>query len=828
MPRATIDFGIDLGTTSSCLACFQGGGVEIIRNNEGFETTPSAVGINRKGRLQVGRPAKEQVEVDEENACIEFKLQMGKATGKVFQRTGQQLTPEELSAEVLKSLLADVRQRKGEEVQAAVITVPADFDLPQCDATRRAAQLAGLKVSPLLQEPVAAALAHGFQSASEKVYWLVYDLGGGTFDAAVIQMRDGVFRVVNHGGDRHLGGKLLDWAIVEQVLAPQLVREYALADFHRGNRQWRPAFAKLKLAAEQAKIRLSRDPVTEVSITLPVEKGETLEFETEVQRAEVEALIEPLVLRSINLCKKVLAEKRLAPHDVEKVLLVGGPTLTPYLRTRLADRAGGLGIPLEVSLDPLTVVAIGAAIFAGTQRLEGPLLPAVGQYALELEYQPVGADPEPLVGGKVLPPSGRGLAGHTIEFVEADVPTPRRSDKQALSVDGTFLTNLWAVPGRPTTFRIELRDADGQVCSTVPERLTFTLGNAPTDPPLTHSVGVAMANNEMDVFIPKGTALPARQRIVHRTTELLRRGQAANTIRIPVVEGDNTRRADRNRLIGTLEISAVGLARDVPSGSEIEITIDMDQSRLVQTRAYIPVLDAEFKEVITLHLRDVDLAQLAQAVAAELSRLEETRHQVDQVGDPAARQLLQEGIDRERIAQDVQAALVAAAGDPDAADKCQYRLLALKTALDQVEEALEWPALRDQVEQRLTELRDLVRQHGEAAEKKQAALLEAEIQQVLKTRQADQLRRKSEEVLGLNSQILIRQPSFLVEVLDDLRHHQDQMSDPDLATQLFAQAHRAMEANDLPLLHAALRQLLALLPPKQQQARSGFGGTTMR
>src|SRR5436190_12758150 len=266
MSRATIDLGIDLGTTNSCIGLLKGNEVEILRNNDGQECTPSAVWIDRKDRLHVGQRAKEQYEADEENACIEFKLQMGKATERTFQRSGRKLKPEELSAEVLKSLLGDARNRLNEEVEAAVITVPADFDLPQCDATRRAAQLAGLTNSPLLQEPVAAALAYGFQSESDQVFWMVYDLGGGTFDAAVMQMREGIFRVVNHGGDRHLGGKLIDWAIVEQLLVPAVLRGRKLTGFRRGNPRGQAAFAKLKLAAEQAKIRVSREQAVEINI----------------------------------------------------------------------------------------------------------------------------------------------------------------------------------------------------------------------------------------------------------------------------------------------------------------------------------------------------------------------------------------------------------------------------------------------------------------------------------------------------------------------------------------------------------------------------------
>ena len=224
MTRATIDLGIDLGTTNSCIGLLKGAEVEIIRNNDGQECTPSAVWIDRKDRLHVGQLPRSSTRPTKKTLASNSSCKWARRTTHLS-CSQRNLKPEEMSAEVLKSLLNDARQRLNEEVQAAVITVPADFDLPQCDATRRAAQLAGLSHSPLLQEPVAAALAYGFQSDSDQVFWMVYDLGGGTFDAAVIQMRDGMFRVVNHGGDRHLGGKLIDWAIVEHLLVPAVLRD---------------------------------------------------------------------------------------------------------------------------------------------------------------------------------------------------------------------------------------------------------------------------------------------------------------------------------------------------------------------------------------------------------------------------------------------------------------------------------------------------------------------------------------------------------------------------------------------------------------------------
>lgn len=235
MARTTIDYGIDLGTTNSSIAVLNDTIPEVVTNKDGSLITPSAIWYDKRGTLYVGRDARTRYFDGEENAAVEFKLRMGQSWRKTFQRTGKQMFPEEMSAEVLKSLKADVHTNKGEDLHAAVVTVPAAFELPQCEATRRAAELAGLTVSPLLQEPVAAALAYGFQSASDKVFWLVYDFGGGTFDAAVIQVRDGVIQVVNHAGDNYLGGKNIDWDIVEKLLIPQLTQEQRLSDFNRTN-----------------------------------------------------------------------------------------------------------------------------------------------------------------------------------------------------------------------------------------------------------------------------------------------------------------------------------------------------------------------------------------------------------------------------------------------------------------------------------------------------------------------------------------------------------------------------------------------------------------
>lgn len=565
MSRTTIDYGIDLGTTNSSIAVINGVSTEVVKNNESNEITPSVVWIHRNNNLYTGQRAKNEIWRDDENACERFKLMMGTEFVKHFARSGRRMTPEELSAEVLKELKNSVRQRRGEDLQAAVITVPAAFELPQCEATKRAAEMAGITTCALLQEPIAAALARGFQNSDSKALWLVYDIGGGTFDAAVMQLRDGLIQVLNHEGDNALGGGLIDLKIVEEILAPAMETEFGLDDFRRGNIRWKAAIAKLKQIAEGTKILLSRNESEWIDDEFGSALGfdEPVQFEFELWRHQVHDLARNLIARSINICKKALSDKRLSIEAIDKVILVGGPTLAPYLREQLIDWIGDES-KLDYSIDPLTVVSRGAAIFASTQRMDtaaSVFIPA-GKYALELDYKPVDSDDEPLIGGKAIAPNDQNLTGYSIEFVNVDSRPQWRSGRVALNAYGAFMTNLWAERGKANNFLIELWDSKGTKCDTAPDQITYTIGTTISEQLLTRSISLELADGSVYRIFDKGTPLPAKKTI-HQlvTTILLQSGQAKlpqgqDSIKMPILEGENLSQSTRNRLIGTLEIKS--------------------------------------------------------------------------------------------------------------------------------------------------------------------------------------------------------------------------------------------------------------------------------
>lgn len=827
MSRTTIDYGIDLGTTNSAIAVLVGTGTEIIKNNVDSDITPSAVYINRAGNLWVGQSARSKLadERAEDDVFLEFKRRMGTGFEYVFRASSRRMKPEELSAEVLKSLRGDVVQKKGEELSAAVITVPAAFELHQCEATKRAAELAGFRTCSLLQEPVAAALAYGYQKMSAKAYWLVFDFGGGTFDAALIRSEDGSMVVANHGGDNFLGGSDIDWSIVEHVLAPRVAAEYGLKDFKRGVERYKYDFLRLKAAAETAKIELSRKENTFLEAVMRKVSRETVTFEGEIFRKDVAKAAEPIIAKAVAIAKRVLSEKGLKPGDVEKLVFVGGPTLAPYFREIVKDQ---LGISFDLSADPLTVVARGAAIFAGTQRLASPAsarAPAAAgssRFNLDLIYKPVGADPEPLVGGKVIAPTGTALVGYTIEIVNQQ--SRWRSGKIPVKENGAFQLAARAQRGVQNTFGIELRDTKGTPCETVPDHFKYTVGMVVEEQPIINNMGVATSDNKVGLHFTKGQGLPAKYTKSYRTATALRQGQSGSVIRIPIIEG-NREAADRNVLIGALEISSTGVKRDLPAGSEIEVTLHMDTSRILTVLAYVPLLDEEFPTKIELggKVRQPDVDLLRSEFEREKVRLLQLRASAQATNATGAVDALR-SLDTLPAVQDLEDRLQQEAVDFDGLLKAERELLELKVKLDDVAGQVTWPAAVKEAEDWLKDLDKMVAESGTAEEKSRARTLREQVAAIVAEQNSTRLKNKREEIADVYSSILYRQTSYWVKHFESLAESQTQMSDTARAEVLIREGREHAKASNLVELKKVVFQLQDLLPKAALEDSSrGYG-----
>ncbi|MQM25537.1 Hsp70 family protein [Glycomyces albidus] len=814
--RETVDFGIDLGTTNSAIAKAEGADAVVIRNNRQREFTPSAVYMSASGNVHVGDAARARVEADPDNACAEFKLRMGERGEHMrFKASGRSMTPEDLSAEVLKSLRGNVTAGTGESIEAAVITVPAAFSLDQCDATSRAAALAGLEFAPLLQEPTAAAWAYSVRDAPSKAFWLVYDFGGGTFDAAVVKIEDGEFTVVNHAGDNFLGGKRADWALVEEILIPKAEREYGLRNLSRDNRRAAGNIAKLKAAAENAKIELSQSEATDVLVDLRREDGELVDFHHELTRADVEAVTRPLVETSIALCRRALAESRTKAGDIERVLLVGGMSQSPVLREMLADPTEGLGIPLDHSLDPVTVVARGAAIFAGTQRIPRSLkskpTAAPGTAALELEYAAVGQDTDPLVGGRARDDAVQDWTGCTVEFANRESKPPWTSGTVALRPDGGFTLRLRAEENTKNTFAIVLRDRHGTPVATDPTSLTYRhtglIGAAPT---LSHSIGIGLSDNSIETVLAKGTELPARKRTVTFTTVAVNKHAGTGLIRVPLVSGEHPR-VDRNTVIGRLELRPAEVRRDVPAGSEVEVTVSIDTSFRATAEAYVPILDEEIEI-------DVDLARSTapgladlRADRAELEhRYDDLRERASEVDAPEARALL-DRFDSQDTLSEVDRLLRQAEIDPDATATCLVRLREAQTVLDGVEEHLELPQIIEEAKESLSMAKEIVQQAGQAEHRADLRRAEAELDAAVEERDQALIRRQTDELRTIAVRVLDESGRLPVVVFASLEHDLADHPSPQVQ-RLLAEGRRSINDGTVHQLAAVNAKLRSHLP----------------
>lgn len=374
--------GIDLGTTNSCVAVMDGGKPKVIENAEGARTTPSIVAFTKDGQRLIGQPAKRQAVTNPDNTLfaikrligrrfddpmtkkdmelVPYKITKGKNGDAWVNAGGEDYSPSQVSAFILQKMKETAESYLGESVTQAVITVPAYFNDAQRQATKDAGQIAGLEVLRIINEPTAAALAYGMDKDDGKTI-AVYDLGGGTFDVSILEIGDGVFEVKSTNGDTFLGGEDFDNAIVE-FLADSFKKKESM-----DLKSDKLALQRLKEAAEKAKIELSSAATTEVNlpfITARMEGGSTtpLHLVETITRADLEKMVDGLIQRTLEPCKKALADAGISKDQVDEVILVGGMTRMPKVREVVEQF---FGAKPHTGVNPDEVVAMGAAIQAG-------------------------------------------------------------------------------------------------------------------------------------------------------------------------------------------------------------------------------------------------------------------------------------------------------------------------------------------------------------------------------------------------------------------------------------------------------------------------------
>lgn len=619
MARIKIDYGIDLGTTNSAICRMEKGEPVIKKTDTLKDTMPSCVSINKKKSIRVGDGAYNDMKQDKRraskswkksssNSYVEFKRTMG--TNQVYNSSylEKTLTSEELSAEVLKALKSFITD---ETFRSVVITVPAKFTYNQKMATKQAAEYAGFEHCELLQEPIAASMAYGLSSDEKNGYWMVFDFGGGTFDAALLKVEDGIMQVFDTEGDNYLGGKNLDYAIVDEIIIPYLKKNYAIDGLYANPDTKLILRDAMKTYAEDIRIQLSfkekEDIISNIGELGEDEEGEEIELDLTVTQEEANKVMRPLFQKAVDICKNLLERNSMRGSQLNKIIMVGGPTHSPLIRQMLREQ---ITEDVDTSIDPMTAVATGAALYASTLDADVKNEDVeIGTIRLNVGYESTSVETTEWVSIQ-LDKTATGFNCPNkvyVELVSSDKSWS--SGKTEIDSNGNVV-EVHLQEGKANSFSIMTYDEQGTALNCFPNEITIIQGSKVGAAPLPYFIGIEIWDEEKQklVFQPiegleKNKPLPATGVLNNlKTTSLIRPGNVSDSLVIPVYQADECQEGTSSKLYEYIEnvvIDGGDVNQLITEGANVDLTIKADSSEVMTVEAYFPTLD------ITI-LKDID------------------------------------------------------------------------------------------------------------------------------------------------------------------------------------------------------------------------------
>lgn len=627
--------GIDLGTTNSAICSYDGTNIRIWKSPEQNDVTPSAIYVDKRGNKYFGSKAYNQAPYNPNNSATLFKRFMGTSTKIELEASNLTLTPEECSAEILKVLFGYLPEEiRNDPETATVITVPAAFNQMKKDATLQAAKLAGIGRVALMQEPVAAIMSVMRQSNHEGIF-LVYDLGGGTFDVSIAENINGKVNLLAHGGIEMCGGRDIDRMMFNQIVVPWLKENFVLPEDLLVNRKYKTFCRVAQWATERAKIELSASESATIALSEGEsraldEDGNELYIDIDITRAQVDGLISDLVNETVATTRETLAKAGLSANDIERIVFIGGPTNYKPIRDKVAFE---LSLPGNIDVNPMTAVAEGASIFAesidwSTDRHNRKATNKTVSTSIDLSFKFTARTSTDTA--KVMCILGKGLDGHTIEFVSLD--TGWSSGTAALK--NNLMVTLPLSQSGENRFAVKVLDAFGHEKSIgnseiIITKTLVTIGAIPAS----HSVGVEVVDKlggvpVLEFLISEGDALPKTGSITFKAGQTLKAG-TNDSINIKLWEGNIQSPITDNRFIGVLKIAGTDIAAGVvPTGADIECEYEMSDSGTINLEASIPCVGASFsrhnfysRQEGQLDLSDID--SLAEQGRSVLERIDD-------------------------------------------------------------------------------------------------------------------------------------------------------------------------------------------------------------
>lgn len=732
MASSKITYGIDLGTTNSSIARIKDGKPDVVRTENLKYTMPSCVHINRKQGVSVGDSAYRQMSEDmiksfttkgwEINTFAEFKRTMGSDKSYVCSNMGRSLSSEELSAEVLKQLKALTRESS---LKAVVITVPAKFTPGQKAATVRAAELAGFEYCELLQEPVAASIAYGMEAEARDGFWVVFDMGGGTFDAALLKVEDGIMNVIDTEGDNYLGGKNLDFAIVDEVVIPYLNKNYAMEsilDDEQRKEQLRNAW---KSKAEEAKIRLSLDESADILSDLGEDygiddEGNEMAVDISLGRKEYNQLARPYFQQAIDITQNLLKRNNLKSDDLATIVMVGGPAYTPLLqemaRQQLTTRA-------DFNNDPMTIVARGAALHAATIDIPEDVVEVNrARINFELKYETTTVETREWLTVKILANESDSVPSDGMFMVIKRNDGAWTTDRMKIGTE-VELVELSLVENSPNQFSLELFDQKGTRLDCEPNQLTIIQGfkHGQKGATLPYQISIETHDDlfERDGLVPikgleKNKVTPAvGTENRYKTPVDLRPGNATDFVEIPVYAGDfysEGTKAIYSDLVTVIKISGDDVPALIRANSQVDLTIKITRDEKMSLSAYFPCIDYSYEI-------DVEFTPDPVHTAEEIeSRISEARSTLENIYDETDTE------QADRILQDLDDLLEKfqkARLNDDNRLHTLNSLRKMQREIDNLEKQVEIPRLEERLRNTYAELENLIQKIRDNSDEEQ-------------------------------------------------------------------------------------------------------------
>jgi len=622
-----VNFGIDLGTTNSLIAKYESNKVQVYKNPVGQKETLASVVAYRPERILVGDKAREYLTKDPVNVFGSFKRKMGTDEKYYVVNIDENVTPVQLSALVLKELKNFIHT--SEVPEACVITIPASFDTMQSNATLKAGEEAGFKSIFLLQEPIAASLAF-FNETSDEIkkdgYWLVYDFGGGTFDAALVHSTESELKVVDHEGNNFLGGLDFDFAIIEKIIVPEIVKQTGIENFEQELRvkygKYEKLYYEIMYYAEEAKKELSYSSSVVIEFSAEL-NNQRYDFYIPVTREKTDEIFLPVINDTVHLLQKVLENNQLTAKDINQIILVGGSTFIPQVREQLLLQTG---IPLNFSSDPTTSIAAGAAYYAANKYYESSVEETEAMLAEETAEAILSnvefTQPE-LTIETSYNKSSRDKEEVLLLFCEG---TYENKFFRIIRTDGGFDTGfiplkakktefLPLIPSVSNLFNLFVFDEHHDEIKSLAQQFSITQGQYTVGgQPLPHDISIEVDDVEnkttrLETIFERNTLLPQKRTLYREISKTIAKGSKDSVI-INILEGDKNARPSSNLTIGSITITGKDLKTDLVKGSDIEIQLHITDSRVLHTSVFLVMTQQEFKNVFSVSEKQINLSRL--------------------------------------------------------------------------------------------------------------------------------------------------------------------------------------------------------------------------